>query len=804
MRRRLPALAAAVLGLLLPLSATAAEAAPTGPDNSLRVSRVDQSRWPTISAVLTAPGSTATALRRGLRLQGTGANATPTRVTPLSGQDLEVVIVPEPSLSGTALSAQRRALAEFAHALPAGARSGVLLDPDHAPRLTSDSAPVVADLATLTTSSAQASVTHRTETALAAFSSGSTVRRTVVLATADLRPPDPAALARVRSRLAASGTQLFVLELAGAAAISDLAPATGAFTVGSGSPDRVFSAAPARMLVDLTHQFHVQFTAPPLLSRTSPLALSLTQDGAVRTVDLPTPTAPTAQAPAPPPSTDHGDAEGYRPVEWPMRLLAGSLVATALGHALIMLIASHRPRRPAAPGEPNQRVPARRPWFVVLVPCLDEERVIRASVSRLLNLPHDRLEIVVIDDASSDATAAEVESLDDPRVRLLRRHLPEARHGKGEALNAACREVLRRAEAAGRDPHDVIVVVLDADGRLDARALDEVEPYFADPRMAGVQIGVRIVNRFSSRLARMQDVEFVVYTRVFQRARRHLGSVGLGGNGQFMRLSALASLGDRPWSRSLTEDLDLGIRLIAAGWRTDFCPTVDVHQQGVVTLSALLRQRTRWFQGHLQAWRLLPLVLRGAPQRARADLAYHLSAPLLLLIASLLSASFLASVIAHVIRAAQGQGEPAWWMLGSYLLTVGPTLAFAAVYRAAQMPRPSWTRTALLAHGYVVYGLMWYLAGWRAAWRMVRGRTGWAKTGRIEERTARPSRPISATTPRILTLQPTAPVPLEERLEVAPDARSTSSGTIDLRGLLDHSSTAETAETADAADRTHA
>ncbi len=44
-------------------------------------------------------------------------------------------------------------------------------------------------------------------------------------------------------------------------------------------------------------------------------------------------------------------------------------------------------------------------------------------------------------------------------------------------------------------------------------------------------------------LARMQDMEFVIYTEVFQRGRRHLGSVGLGGNGQFMRLSAMLSLG---------------------------------------------------------------------------------------------------------------------------------------------------------------------------------------------------------------------------------------------------------------------
>ena len=111
----------------------------------------------------------------------------------------------------------------------------------------------------------------------------------------------------------------------------------------------------------------------------------------------------------------------------------------------------------------------------------------------------------------------------------------------------------------------------------------------------------------------MQDMEFVIYTEVFQRGRRHLGSVGLGGNGQFVRLSALRSLGPAPWTRSLTEDLDLGVRLLAAGWRNEYCRTAAVHQQGVVEVKRLIRQRARWFQGNLQSWRLIPLVLRSSP-----------------------------------------------------------------------------------------------------------------------------------------------------------------------------------------------
>src|SRR5690606_38859669 len=146
----------------------------------------------------------------------------------------------------------------------------------------------------------------------------------------------------------------------------------------------------------------------------------------------------------------------------------------------------------------------------------------------------------------------------DDRIHLLRRELPEARQGKGEALNAAIRHIRSGAVAPGARPEDVVVCVVDADGRLEPHVLDEVLPLFADPQLGAAQIGIRINNREKNLLARMQDVEFVLYTEVFQRGRRHLGSVCLGGNGQFVRLSALYGLGPQPWSRSLSEDLDLG------------------------------------------------------------------------------------------------------------------------------------------------------------------------------------------------------------------------------------------------------
>jgi 1,2-diacylglycerol 3-beta-glucosyltransferase len=201
-----------------------------------------------------------------------------------------------------------------------------------------------------------------------------------------------------------------------------------------------------------------------------------------------------------------------------------------------------------------------------------------------------------------------------------------------------------------------------------------------------------------------------------------------------MRLSALLSLGPEPWSRSLTEDLDLGVRLLSQGWRNEFCSSVAVHQQGVEQVRKLVRQRTRWFQGHIQSWRLVPIILRATPSPARADLLYHLSSPALLLVASLLTASFLVSMGGSVLLAIGGVSPWTPWLISAYVLAFGPSCAYGYVYwRCERTEGVSLLRVLLWAHLYFAYGLMWYAAGWRAVSRVLRRQTGWAKTERSAE-----------------------------------------------------------------------
>ena len=136
-----------------------------------------------------------------------------------------------------------------------------------------------------------------------------------------------------------------------------------------------------------------------------------------------------------------------------------------------------------------------------------------------------------------------------------------------------------------------------------------------------MQALVRIYNR-GGFLTRMQDVEFSVYGQRLpggpERARAPRAWAATASSTASPR-STRSSTTPGPWRDRLTEDQDLGLRLLAAGWKSHQELRAVVEQQGVPRLRPLLRQRTRWSQGNLQALDLLGAIWRAPfPRPARA------------------------------------------------------------------------------------------------------------------------------------------------------------------------------------------
>jgi len=368
--------------------------------------------------------------------------------------------------------------------------------------------------------------------------------------------------------------------------------------------------------------------------------------------------------------------------------------------------------------------------WVFLVPALDEEVTIADSVSRLAQTTAENALFLVIDDGSSDRTGEILAGIHDRRLHVLTRVPPDAHVGKAAALNAAYRHlrtrILTRRRYVRWDDDHVVVAVVDADGRLDPRAPSEVCADFADARVGGTQVLVRIYNR-RGMLTWAQDIEFAAFGRIFQAGRARWGTANMGGNGQFTRLSALADVddGSGPWRDRLTEDQDLGVRMIQAGWAGTQNNRTEIHQQGLNSVRRLYRQRVRWAQGNWQAIALLRGIWRGRmPLVGRIDAVFYLLTPLLQLLTGI---AFIVSLI-MLIFGESAYGAPYWWILVLFLaLAFGPGIV-------TLMTRGGHWYTPLLAIvlviPYTVYAWIIFPVLAVSLLRQLAGVRSWAKTAR--------------------------------------------------------------------------
>lgn len=420
-----------------------------------------------------------------------------------------------------------------------------------------------------------------------------------------------------------------------------------------------------------------------------------------------------------------------------------------------------------------------------LIPCLNESAVIGRTVGSLVAPTGWDSRIFVIDDGSDDATADEAWQAGGDQVHVITRHLPDARRGKGAALNAGFTAVMADVTKRRLDHDRVIIVVMDADGRLSDGAAREVLPLFADPVVGGAQLAVRIRNRHDNFLLQFQDHQFWTLSSFTQFGRVSTGTVSLGGNGQFTRLSALLDIGVQPWTASLTEDLDVSISLAVAGWRLTTTPRAAVDQQGIAELRPLIRQRTRWYQGHMMSGARLPEVLRSR----KMSNASSMEMSLYLLVPWLLDLPW--SVLYHVILVELGLGigdlgffsgtplQQSLMVVVWYVLGFWPAI-ITAVMAHRRDPSMTWWRAVKLGHCFVATNYLSYVCAWRALTRILRKQNGWTKTARSDEGGSAPR----ARAPRPILSRPSLGVARSASAAFAQGPRATPATAISASGNL--------------------
>ncbi|MEV0440138.1 bifunctional polysaccharide deacetylase/glycosyltransferase family 2 protein [Streptomyces spectabilis] len=267
-----------------------------------------------------------------------------------------------------------------------------------------------------------------------------------------------------------------------------------------------------------------------------------------------------------------------------------------LGRFALMLVLSAIHTRRVRKRDATWGAPVTEP-VSVLVPAYNEAKCIENTVRSLMASDHP-IEVLVIDDGSTDGTARIVESLGLPNVRVVRQH----NAGKPAALN--------RGLANAR--HD-LVVMMDGDTVFEASTVRELVQPFGDPRVGAVAGNAKVGNR-DSLIGAWQHIEYVMGFNLDRRMYDVLRCMPTipGAVGAFRR-SALERVGGMS-DDTLAEDTDITMALHRDGWRVVYAEKARAWTEAPETVRQLWSQRYRWSYGTMQAiWKHRRALIDSGP-----------------------------------------------------------------------------------------------------------------------------------------------------------------------------------------------
>jgi len=333
------------------------------------------------------------------------------------------------------------------------------------------------------------------------------------------------------------------------------------------------------------------------------------------------------------------------------------------------------------------------PLVAVLVPAYNEEKVINRTIRSVLDSTYPNLHVIVIDDGSKDRTcevarAEFAEEIARGRVTVLR----QENGGKAKALNYGLQFVT-----------EDIFVGIDADTLIANDAIAYLVPHFQDARVGAMAGNAKVGNRVNL-WTRWQALEYITSQNFDRRALNTFSAVCVvpGAIGAW-RTEAVRAAGGYKLD-TVAEDADLTMALLQNGYKVEYEDRSLAYTEAPSTANALMRQRSRWSFGILQAvWKhrsafarkgalgyvalpnilifqiLLPLVspfidimfVYGALKYLIYDKHFHPETAdpagfqkLLLFFLMFLVIDFIASVIAFSLERRHGRDRRDWWLLG--------------------------------------------------------------------------------------------------------------------------------------------
>jgi hyaluronan synthase len=316
------------------------------------------------------------------------------------------------------------------------------------------------------------------------------------------------------------------------------------------------------------------------------------------------------------------------------------------------------------------------PTVTFLIPCMNEERAIEVSVANSFaaDYPKEKLEVIVVDDGSTDGTPAVLRELQD-RYRGLQVITFERNRGKRHAMA----EGFRRARGE-------IVIQLDSDSYIDPRTLSALIAPFASREIGAVCANADPANADANLLTRMQAAYYFMSFRILKAAESTFLAVFCcsGCSSAYRRSVVLpildAWLDERFLGKPVTwgDDRALTNRVLRAGFRTMYTRRAQAYTICPEGLRQLLKQQVRWKKGwFVNSIFAAPFVIRRHPFIA---FTYFLPLVALTLLTPLMA------VRALVWMPVADHSLPLYYLIGVF----GTALVIVIYYRTVERQNRYW------------------------------------------------------------------------------------------------------------------
>lgn len=227
----------------------------------------------------------------------------------------------------------------------------------------------------------------------------------------------------------------------------------------------------------------------------------------------------------------------------------------------------------------------------ITVPAYNEEVVIEKALLSLKEQTYPNLEILVIDDGSKDRTFIKSKRLEYTKGNRSLKVYRKKNGGKANAINYGIEH------STGE-----LIMVVDADSKLDPDAVWLMAEYFDDEEIAAVAGSVYVSNQ-DTLLTKLQALEYVEGLNMVRNGQAFLKLVNIipGPIGMF-RKSALYEVGLYD-DDTFAEDCDVTLKLISHDYKIEFESDAVAYTEAPENLLDLIKQRYRWTRGILQAIR---------------------------------------------------------------------------------------------------------------------------------------------------------------------------------------------------------